>query len=161
MIDNHIMGSFHCIQAVLPVMRRQPRGDIHLMSSTHARILPQGLLSYAVAKAGLEALGLCLAKEERSHNIRVNTISPTTVPSGQSAGFPASIGMSNFEEVGKYIPFGRVVLPEDIGDLCVFLASEEGSRISGQVISVDASLGPESVREFVSREAQKRQRSAT
>ena len=161
MIDNHIMGLFHCVQAALPVMRRQPRGDIHLLSSTHVRVLPPGLLSYAVAKAGVEALGLCLAKEERGNNIRVNTLCPTTVPSGMSAGFPEGIGMSSFEEVGEYMPFGRLVLPRDIGDLCVFLASEEGSQISGQVIEVDAALGRQSMREFIPEEARRRQRSAT
>jgi NAD(P)-dependent dehydrogenase (short-subunit alcohol dehydrogenase family) len=160
MIDNHIMGSFHCIQAALPVMRQQPRGDIHLLSTTHTRILPPGLTSYAVAKAGVEALGLCLAKEERGNNIRVNIICPTTVPSGMSEQFPSSIGMSDFDEVGRYMPFGRVVLPKDIGELCAFLASEEGSHISGQVISVDASLGRQSMKEFIPKEAQKRQRSA-
>ena len=41
-IENHIMGAFNCVQAVLPNMRRQPRGDIQLISSTNVRMLPLG-----------------------------------------------------------------------------------------------------------------------
>ena len=149
MIDTHIMGAFHCIQASLPVMRQQPRGDIHLISSTNTVILPEGVLSYNVAKAGLEALGLCLAKEERTNGIRVNIIAPTLVESDMSTGYLKRAGMSSFEELGQYLPFGRVLQPKDVANLSVYLASEEGSHISGQVIYVDASQGLHTTSEFI------------
>ena len=159
MIDTHIMGAFHCIQAVLPVMRRQPRGDIHLLSSTHTIGLPRGLLSYNVAKAGLEALAQCLAKEERSNDIRVNVIAPTTTESDMASGLLQRVGLSSFREMDQYMPFGRVVQPRDIANLCVYLASEEGSHISGQVIAVDASQGKKATIDFLPQQDQQRQRS--
>ena len=158
MIDVHIMGAFHCIQAVLPVMRRQPRGDIHLLSSTHTIGLPRGLLSYNVAKAGLEALAQCLAKEERSNDIRVNVIAPTTTESDMASGLLQRVGLSSFREMDQYMPFGRVVQPRDIANLCVYLASEEGSHISGQVIAVDASQGKKATIDFLPQQDQQRQR---
>lgn len=149
MIDGHIMGAFHCIQAVLPVMREQPRGDIHLISSMNVRTMPDGVMSYNVAKAGLEALAQCLAKEERSNDIRVNVIAPTLVKSDMGSEYLKRAGLSSFEELDKYMPFDRVVEPKDVANLCVFLASEEGSHISGQVITVNAAQGSGGTAEFV------------
>ena len=159
LIDNHIMGTFHCVQAVLPIMRKQPRGDIHLISSTNARMLPPGLTSYDVAKAGVEAMGRCLAKEEREHNIRVNVIGPTTTETDMATGLLKRYGFSSFRDVDKYLPFGRIAHPRDTGNLCAFLASEEASHISGQVIYVDASQDRKTTQEFFSEAEAGEQRS--
>ena len=51
--------------------------------------------------------------------------------------------MTEVTDVDKGMPLGRLVRPEDIGNLCVFLASEEGSHISGEVIYVRAAAGAE------------------
>ncbi|MEE9198709.1 MAG: SDR family oxidoreductase, partial [Dehalococcoidia bacterium] len=123
LIDTHIMGAFHCIQAALPTMRQQERGDIHLISSANTVGLPDALVSYNVAKAGLQALGLCLAKEERGNNIRVNIIAPALVETDMGRPLLQRLGLSSFEELGQYLPFGRVIQPRDVANLCVFLAS--------------------------------------
>jgi len=140
-------------------MRTQPRGDIHLISSTNTRMLPQGLTSYNVAKAGIEALGKCLAKEERANNIRVNVIGPTTTETDMAKGLLQQYGFSSFREVDKYLPFGRITNPEDIGNLCTFLASREASHISGQIIYVDGSQDRKSTQDFFSAAGSVQQRS--
>ena len=149
-IENHVMGAFNCVQAVLPVMRQQPRGDIQLISSTNARMLPLGLTSYNVAKAGVEVMGRVLSKEEREHGIRVNVIGPTTTETDMATGLLKRYGFSSFREVDPYLPFGRIAQPRDTGNLCAFLASEAGEHISGQIIYVDGSQDRKPTQEFFS-----------
>lgn len=155
-IENHVMGAFNCVQAVLPNMRQQPRGDIHLISSTNVRMLPQGLTSYNVAKAGVEVMGRVLSKEERDHGIRVNVIGPTTTETDMASGLLKRYGFSSFREVDPYMPFGRIAQPRDTANLCAFLASEAGGHISGQIIYVDASQDRKPTQEFFSSAAGQR-----
>ncbi len=154
-IENHIMGAFNCVQAVLPNMREQARGDIHLIGSTNAKMLPMGLTSYNVAKAGMEVMGRVLSKEEQGHGIRVNVIAPTTTETDMASGLLKRYGFSSFREVDPYLPLGRIAQPRDTGNLCAFLASEAGGHISGQVIYVDASQDRKPTQEFFSSAAQR------
>ena len=99
---------------------------------------------YNAAKAGMDALAKGLAKEERYNGIRVNAIGPGLVPTDMAWGSVSkTTGMDDLEEVDKGMPLGRMVRAEDIGNLCVFLASEEGSHISGEVIYVRGAVGAE------------------
>lgn len=154
-IDNHVMGAFNCVQAVLPNMREQTRGDIQLIGSTNAKMLPIGLTSYNVAKAGLEVMGRVLSKEEQGHGIRVNVIAPTTTETEMATGLLNRYGFSSFREVDPYLPLGRIAQPQDTGNLCAFLASEAGGHISGQVIYVDASQDRKPTQEFFSAASQR------
>ena len=137
MIDTHIMGAFHCIQAVLPVMRRQPRGDIHLLSSTHTIGLHRALIPYTVAKAGLEALTRYLAVELAPMGISVNAVSGGYVETGALDHFP------NREEMlasAKKTPVGRMVTAVDIARVVAFLCTEDAAMIRGQVLVVDGGV---------------------
>ena len=154
-IENHIMGAFNCVQAVLPNMREQPRGDIHLIGSTNAKMLPTGLTSYNVAKAGIEVMGRVLSKEEQGHGIRVNVVAPTTTETDMATGLLKRYGFSSFREVDQFLPLGRIAQPRDTGNLCAFLASEAGGHISGQVIYVDASQDRKPTQEFFSSASQR------
>lgn len=154
-IENHIMGAFNCVQAVLPTMRQQARGDIHLIGSTNAKMLPLGLTSYNVAKAGMEVMGRVLSKEEQEHGIRVNVIAPTTTETDMATGLLKRYGFTGFREVDPYLPLGRIAQPRDTGNLCAFLASEAGAHISGQVIYVDASQDRKPTQEFFSSASQR------
>ena len=99
---------------------------------------------YNAAKAGIDALARGLAKEERYNAIRVNAVNPGLVPTDMAwDGIVRRTGETEVEEVDKRMPLGRLVRSEDIGNLCTFLASEEGSHISGEVIYVRAAVGAE------------------
>ncbi len=138
-INTHVFGSFHCVKAVLPHMRKRERGDIYFISSAATLEFRRTAAAYTIAKAGMEAMSKCLAKEELRYNIRVNTIGPGFIETSEGLlmwqnWYPEA---KEWKDVYSIMPFGRVGKPEDIGSLIVFLASEEGGWISGQVIYVD------------------------
>ncbi len=147
-INTHLFGAFHCIQAVLPYMRQQPRGDIILISSRATLHFVPGSAPYTVAKASLEALAKCLCNEERKNNIRVNVIGPGLVDTDLGNRTAKAILGVDIKEIYAKSPFGRVAQPEDIGNLAAFLCSKEGEYISGQVIYVHGGevRGPYSLR---------------
>ena len=143
-IRNHLMGAFNCSRAALPHLRNGVRGDLILISSRSTDMLMANDSDYNAAKAAIDALAKGVAKEERYHGVRVNAVNPGLVPTDMAwGGISRTTGMDTFEEVDKGMPLGRMVRAEDIGNLCVFLASEEGSHISGEVIYVRAAVGAE------------------
>lgn len=144
-INNHLVGAYNCAHNVLPYMRKHERGDIQFISSRVTDLHPLNTTAYAAAKAGIDALTKCLAKEERYHGIRVNAIAPGMIETDMTRDslLPRMAGTGNIEEIRKNIPFGGFPEPDDIGNLCVFLASEGGRRISGEVIYVRGAAGAE------------------
>jgi len=132
----HIMGAFYFIKEALPVLRKQKRGDIINISSVSPFSCMAGHAPYAVAKAGLNALSSVLAKEEVGHNIRVNTIACGLVETDMGTRLVKGMGM-DLKDLAGNLPFGRVCSPQDVGNLCVFLCSDEGGYISGHPIFLD------------------------
>lgn len=135
-INTHLFGALHCIQAILPHMRQQARGDIILLSSITTILYLPGSGPYSIAKVALEALAKCLSKEEQKNNIRVNVIAPGIVETEMGRRLVKATMGVDIKEIYATSPFGRVVQPEDIGNLAAFLCSKEGEYISGQVIYV-------------------------
>lgn len=136
----HVMGAFYFTKEFLPVIRKQPRGDIIFISSVSPHFCVAGHAPYAAAKAGLEAMASCLAKEELRNNIRVNTIACGLVDSEMGKRINRAVLGKEIKEIEKDLPFGRVCHPEDVGNLCMFLCSEEGSYISGDVIFLNGGI---------------------
>jgi NAD(P)-dependent dehydrogenase (short-subunit alcohol dehydrogenase family) len=130
------MGAFYFIKEALPVLRKQTRGDIINVSSVSPYSCPAGHAPYAMAKAGLNALSSVLAKEELSHNIRVSTIACGLVETDMATRLVGAMGM-DLKDLAKNLPFGRVCQPEDVGNLCAFLCSDEGGYISGHPVFLD------------------------
>jgi 3-oxoacyl-[acyl-carrier protein] reductase len=133
-LKTDIYGPYNCIREALPIMREQQGGHIINISSTITMSYMATGGPYAVAKAGIEALTKVVAKEEMSNNIRVNAIGPGLVETDMGRKM---LGIDDMKEIYKQSPFGRVCQPEDIGNLILFLISEEGSYIHGQVIYVN------------------------
>jgi NAD(P)-dependent dehydrogenase (short-subunit alcohol dehydrogenase family) len=133
----HVMGAFYFIKEVLPIMRKQKRGDIINISSVSPFSCSAGHAPYAVAKAGLNALSSVLAKEERGHNIRVNTIACGLVETDMGTRLVKGVAGMDIKDLVKNLPFGRICQPEDVGNLCAFLCSDEGGYISGHPIFLD------------------------
>lgn len=149
-INNHLIGAFNCARSVLPHLRKQVRGDIIFISSRSSDMLLANDSDYNAAKAGIDALAKGLAKEERYNGIRVNAVNPGLVPTDMAwGGISRNTGMDTFEEVDKGMPLGRMLRAEDIGNTCVFLASDEGSHISGEVIYVRGAVGAEPPRFYL------------
>jgi len=140
-IDTHVFGAFHLLKAALPHLRKRQRSDVIFISSLSAHMAPPGHGPYAAAKAALEAMAAVLAKEELRHGMRVNTIAATVVNTDLGKRL---VKFNLGDEIGKVqgqFPFGRVCQPEDVGNLCVFLASDRASYISGHTIFLDGASG--------------------
>ena len=133
----HVLGAFHFVQSVLPYMRKQKRGDIHFISSMGAVHCMPGHGPYAMAKASLEAMAKVLAKEELANNIRVNVIALGLVETEMGSRLVKATTGEDIKAIYGRMPFGRVCQPADVGSLCAFLCSGEGSYISGHVIYLD------------------------
>lgn len=139
-IDSH----FFCARRVVPVFKAQGTGTmINLISS--AGILGYPTRSpYAAAKWAVTGFTKTLAMELGPHNIRVNGIVPGNVNGDRMdrviAGHAAIEGMSTDEVRALYskgVSMQCFVDPEEIADLIVFLCSDYGRHISGQIIGVD------------------------
>ncbi|MFQ5934078.1 MAG: SDR family NAD(P)-dependent oxidoreductase [Dehalococcoidia bacterium] len=138
LLNIHLFGALHFARALIPHMRSHERADVHLISSAATLGNQAGHVPYATAKACLETLGRCMAKEERRYGTRVNVIAPGLVETELGRRLVrATVGVENIKELYPQYPFGRICQPSDIGNLCVFLASEEGEYISGHVIYLD------------------------
>jgi len=135
-VEVHLIGAFNCARAVLPGMRRLGRGDLIFISSEVTAKYPSGRGPYTAAKAGIEALARTVALEERTNGIRANCIAPGVVNTGYAEKAARRRGFTSVAELAMAMPFGRLATPEEIGKLCVFLASN-GSYITGEVIYVN------------------------
>lgn len=136
-IDTHVFGSYYFTQAVLPVMRQQPRGDIIFISSVAAESLMANGGPYNMAKAAMEALAMTLAKEEMPNGIRVNVIRPGLVETIMGERLAkATMGVKDIKELYPLSPFGRVGQPSDIGNMAAYLCSKEAEFITAAVIRV-------------------------
>ena len=96
-----------------------------------------GQINYCAAKAGVIGMTKCLAKELASRGVTVNAVAPGYIDTDMTAVLPQKIK----ESVLAQIPLGRMGTPEDIARAVAFLASDDGSYITGQVIQVDGGMG--------------------
>jgi NAD(P)-dependent dehydrogenase (short-subunit alcohol dehydrogenase family) len=137
-VRTHAFSAFYLSKLVLPSMRGQERGDIIMISSGATRTYAGNGAPYNMGKAALEALAKTLAKEERPHNIRVNTVAPGLVETEMGRRLArATRGVQDIRELDASSPFGFVCQPEDIGNAVAFLCSEAGRYITNDVLYVD------------------------
>ncbi|MBI4197478.1 MAG: 3-oxoacyl-ACP reductase FabG [Chloroflexi bacterium] len=132
-------GAFLCTKAVLPGMIAQRWGRIINIAGMMAYEGHAGYTPVSAAKMGLVGLTRSLSVELAPHNILVNAISPGTIDTANPLAEPPSPqqrAQAVAQRVAR-VPLGRLGTPEEIAAVCVFLASEGGSYISGQTIHVN------------------------
>ncbi len=133
MIAVHLKGAFNCTRALLPDMLAAGWGRIVNISSVAGlRGAPQ-LVHYSAAKAGLLGFTKALAGEVGPAGITVNAIAPGLIdtPLLRRSGWPEQLT----QVVLAQNPIKRIGTPEDIAAACGYLASEEASFVTGQVLS--------------------------
>ena len=135
-IDVNLKGVFNCGQTAAKFMREQGSGVILATSSVVGLDGNIGQTNYAAAKAGVIAMTKTWAKELGSRGVRVNAIAP---------GFTATTMMDTIPQkvidmVVNKTPLARIGQPEEIAAAFCFLASEEASFITGQVLCVDGGM---------------------
>ena len=126
-------GMFLMTNAVLPEMVSQKRGAIVNISSMWGIIGGSCEVAYSSSKAAVIGFTKSLAKEVAPSGIRVNCVSPGFVLTDMTRGFDEGVIAGICEET----PLLRAGTPEDIASAVLFLASDEASFITGQVLSVD------------------------
>lgn len=132
----NLSGSFICTQKVFKHMMRARSGSIINIASVIGIIGNAGQANYAASKGGLIAFTKSCAKEFASRGVRVNAIAPGFIETEMTATLPAEVVAS----YAKAIPLQKMGSPADIARVCLFLASDDSSYLTGQTIAVDGGL---------------------
>jgi 3-oxoacyl-[acyl-carrier protein] reductase len=136
-IQTNLLGVFLCIRAVLPHMMAKRSGSIIAISSIAAERGGRGHVNYAAAKGGINALTRSLAVELAPRGIRVNAVAPGVILTDMSK----RIRNLATDEILAQIPLRRFGEPIDVARAVRFLASEEASYITGEVLHVSGGMG--------------------
>lgn len=137
-LDVDIKGMLRVVRAAAPRMRKAKRGAIVCLSSIAGNNVGWGEhVPYATAKAGIGGLVRSLAIELAPNGIRVNGIAPGVIETAQSLDPINSLGPEGVAAFGATVPLGRVGKPEEIASVVAFLASEDASYLTGQILVVD------------------------
>jgi 3-oxoacyl-[acyl-carrier protein] reductase len=133
--NTNVLGTIHCIQAVLPKMVEQKSGCIINIASIkwHPNLSTMSTFTYAQTKAAILSLTKSLAKTYAHYNIRVNSISPWYIETDQVALW----NEDTFKRIREGTLLGRIGTPEEISWLALFLASDKASYITGADFLVD------------------------
>jgi len=135
-INVNLKGTFICIQKASRYMMKQQESSIINLASVIGLMGNTGQANYAASKAGIIGLTRSVAREFAAKGMRCNAIAPGFIRTEMTDKLPADV-VSSYAEA---IPMKRMGSPEDIADLCLFLASDLSSYITGQVINVDGGL---------------------
>jgi 3-oxoacyl-[acyl-carrier protein] reductase len=133
----NLKSVFNMTKQVMKPMMKARSGSIINMSSVIGEMGNAGQSSYAASKAGVIGFTKSVAKEIGSRNIRCNAIAPGFVETDMTAYLKEGEGAEKFK---AGIPLGRFASAEDIANTCLFLGSDMGNYITGQVISVCGGL---------------------
>ena len=131
-INVNLKSAFNFIHAVSPVRMRQKSGSIINMSSVVGVHGNAGQCNYSASKAGMIGLAKSIGQELGPRGIRANAVAPGFIITDMTAKLPDEIKADWM----KKIPLRRGGTPEDIANVCTFLASDMSSYVNGQVISI-------------------------
>jgi 3-oxoacyl-[acyl-carrier protein] reductase len=133
-IEVNLKGTFNCCKAVAGIMKQQRYGKIINVSSIAGKIGDiTSAPGYGPSKAGVDALTKTLARQLAPYGINVNGVAPHAIETEMSAQWSEE----RRKEIVASIPLGRLGKPEDVANAVLFLASEEASFITGEILDVN------------------------
>ena len=138
-LDVSLRGTLYMSQAVLPAMRAQQGGSIVCISSVSAQ-RGGGILGgphYSAAKAGVLGLARAMAREFGPEGIRVNCVTPGLISTDINKDI---LSAEKKAEIAQTIPLGRLGGPDDVGGVCVFLASDLSQYCTGITLDVNGGM---------------------
>jgi 3-oxoacyl-[acyl-carrier protein] reductase len=135
-LDVNLGGTYNLCHAVTRPMMMRRSGSIVNISSTGAEVPSRGQVNYAASKGGVNGLTKALAKELAPRKVRVNAVAPGMIETGMSAAVRSLVG----PKLKEVIPMRRVGQPEEIARVVAFLASDDASYLTGQIVRVDGGL---------------------
>ena len=135
-IGVNLKGTFNMIKNVYQHMMKKRRGRIINLSSVVGLNGNAGQANYAAAKAGIIGMTKSVAKELAARGVTVNAIAPGFIGTDMTA----ALSDKNKEAIMASIPAKKMGTPDDIANTVAFLASDEASYITGEVIKVDGGM---------------------
>jgi 3-oxoacyl-[acyl-carrier protein] reductase len=132
----NLTGAFNLIRAATRPMMKQRGGAIVNLTSVVGEMGNAGQAAYSATKAGLEGLTRSVARELASRNVRVNAVSPGFIDTDMTAGLPEAAKTKMKES----IPLARLGSAEDVANAVAFLASDQASYVTGEVLRVNGGM---------------------
>jgi 3-oxoacyl-[acyl-carrier protein] reductase len=133
-IEVNLKGTFNCCKAVARIMKQQGYGKIINVSSIAGKMGDiTSAPGYGPSKAGVDALTKTLARQLAPYGINVNGVAPHAIETEMSAQWSEE----RRKEIIASIPLGRLGKPEDVANAVLFLASDEASFITGEILDVN------------------------
>jgi len=132
----NLTGTFNFCKVFGPPMAKKRAGCIVNISSVIGLMGNAGQANYAASKAGVIGLTKSLAKEFGARGIRVNAVAPGFIQTSMTEALAEDIQI----KMKEMIPLGKFGLPGDIANVVLFLVSELGSYVTGQVINCDGGM---------------------
>ena len=135
-IDVNLKGTFNATKTVVPYMMKQRNGKIVSISSVVGVSGNAGQANYAASKAGIIGFTKSLAKELASRNILANCIAPGFIRTDMTDVLSDSVK----EHINEQIPLKKMGTAEEVANAVYFLAGDENTYITGQVLNVDGGM---------------------
>ena len=136
-IDVNLTAPFLINQIISYDMIHRKKGSIINMTSISGVHGEAGQVNYSASKAGLIGMTKALAKEIGKRKVRVNAVAPGFIETEMTEAVPEELR----KEWVKIIPMNRAGQVEEVANVCLFLASDLSTYVTGQVIGVDGGMG--------------------
>jgi 3-oxoacyl-[acyl-carrier protein] reductase len=136
-IDTNLNGVFRVLKRATKTMIKQRFGRVLLIGSVVGSLGSPGQINYSASKSALVGMARSITRELGGRGITANVVAPGFTDTDMTA----ELSDDQQKDYLSRIPVGRFATPAEVAKVCLWLASEDASYISGAVIPVDGGLG--------------------
>ncbi len=147
LLDVNLFGVIHFTQACLPQMQERKHGRIVNIASTAGKWGSRNQSAYNISKHAVVGLTRCVALEASPFGVTVNAICPGFVQTDMLEELKAQVALSSGASAEEFVkaalarvPLGRMMTPQEIAGMAVYLGSQESSGMTGQSIHIDGGM---------------------